>query len=90
MRKTDLFVGFFIGLLVTFVGVFAFVEIFTDYHFSQGLQLLKANGSLGKLITVGAILNLVAFFGLLKFKKDLMARGVIFATIFLAILTIFL
>ncbi len=90
MKKTDLLLGFFIGLVVTFIGVFAFIEIFTDYHFVQGLQILKTNGNLGKLITIGAVLNLVAFFGLLKFKKDLMARGVILGTIFLAILTIFL
>ena len=54
-----------------------------------GIAKVKATDNLGKIITLGAVLNLIAFFILLHYKKDLMARGVILATIILAILTIF-
>jgi hypothetical protein len=50
---------------------------------------MKAEGKLGKLITLGAMLDLVAFGVLLKMNKDLMARGVVLAVIIIAIFTIF-
>jgi len=89
MNKIDLFYGFTAGLVVTILGVFLFILFFTDYAFLHGIQIMQANNSIGKLITVGAVLNLVLFFLLLKWRKELMARGVILATILLAILTIF-
>jgi hypothetical protein len=45
---------------------------------------------MGKVITLGAIIDLILFFILLKINKDLMARGVVLATIILAIITMFL
>ena len=90
MNKIELFYGFIIGLLAAFFGVFLFISFFTDYEFVYGIEILQANNSTGKLITVGAILNIVIFFFLLKIQKELMARGVILATIVLAILTIFI
>ncbi|MDR6966388.1 putative membrane protein [Flavobacterium arsenatis] len=88
MRKIDLFYGVIIGLITSFVGVFLFVSLFTDYDFQTAIQATKAEGKLGKLITVGAILNLVVFFLLLKMNKELMARGVVLAMILLTIVTI--
>jgi hypothetical protein len=51
---------------------------------------MKSQGYLGKVITLGAILNLVAFFVLLKINRELMARGVVLATLLLALITMFL
>ena len=90
MNKLDLFHGFIAGLLVAIFGVFLFILVFTDYSFLYGIQIMQANKSMGKLITIGTVLNLGLFFILLKYHKELMARGVILATIALAILTIFL
>jgi hypothetical protein len=43
---------------------------------------------LGKIITLGAIVNLVLFFILLKFNKELMARGVVLGMILLTVITL--
>ena len=51
---------------------------------------LKFQGNLGKLITLGSILTLIAFAILLKMNKEIMARGVVLAVIALAILTLFI
>ena len=54
-----------------------------------GIESMKSEGKLGKLITLGAILDLVLFGVLLKMNKEIMARGVVLAVIFIAILTLF-
>ncbi|MFH6972138.1 hypothetical protein [Flavobacterium petrolei] len=51
---------------------------------------MKSQGNLGKIITLGCILTLIAFGILLKMNKELMARGVVLAVIALAILTLFI
>lgn len=88
MRKIDLFYGFLIGVLASFVGVFLFIELFTEYEFQTAISTIKAEGKLGKLITLGAILNILVFFLLLKLNKELMARGVVLATILLTFVTL--
>ena len=88
MKKIDLLYGFLIGILTSFIGVYIFVELLTGYEFETAIYTAKAEGKLGKLITLGAILNLIVFFVLLKFNKELMARGVILATILLTIITL--
>lgn len=88
MKKSDLIVGVLIGIFTTILGSFIFIETFTEYHFVNGILAMKAQGFLGKVITLGAILNVIAFFILLKFNKEMMARGVILATIILTVATL--
>lgn len=88
MRKIDLLIGVLIGIAACFLGVFIFIMTFTDYGFVEGINAMRAQDSFGKLVTLGAILNLIVFFVLLKFNKDLMARGVILSLILLAIFTL--
>jgi len=89
MKKLDLLIGTLIGFATTFLGVYIFLEFFTDYGFTKGLSGMKNQGILGKVITLGAILNIIVFFILLKYNKELMARGVVLATILLTIITLF-
>lgn len=89
MKKIDLLYGIVIGILSASIGVYLFLTFFTDYKFIEGYYILKSQGQFGKLIALGAILNLVVFFLLLKFNKELMARGVVFATLLLTIFTLF-
>ena len=90
MKKTDLLIGFLIGLASALLGMFIFLELFTEQGFAEGISLMKQEGHLGKVITLGAILNIIVFFILLKKKKEMMARGVVLATIVLAIATVIL
>lgn len=88
MKKFDLFIGFVIGIITAILGSFIFIKMFTSHDFMEGLMIMKSQGYLGKIITLGAILNIIAFFILLKLNKDLMANGVVLATIILTIITL--
>ena len=88
MKKIDLLIGAIIGFATTLLGVFLYLKLYVHYDFSNGLSDLKNQGILGKVITIGAILNILAFFILLKYNKELMARGVVLATILLTVITL--
>ena len=88
MDKKDILIGFAIGIVACVLGIFLFITFFTDFDFLIGIQNLKSEGKLGKLITLGAILDLVAFGILLKMNKEFIARGVVLAVICIAIFTI--
>ncbi|MBG6109409.1 hypothetical protein IWX84_000264 [Flavobacterium sp. CG_9.10] len=88
MNKIDLLTGFIIGILASLLGSFIFITFFTDYTFLAGIEIMKFEGKLGKLITLGSVLDLVAFAVLLKLNKELMARGVILAVIILTLLSL--
>jgi hypothetical protein len=88
MNKMDICIGFFIGMLACLLGIFLFLKLFTDFDFFFGMQSMQSEGKLGKLITLGALLDLIAFGILLKMKKDIMARGVVLSVICIALYTI--
>ncbi len=90
MNKIDLLIGFAIGILACVFGIFLFVTFFTDFDFIAGIESMKSEEKLGKLITLGSILDLIAFGVLLKMNKEIMARGVVLAVISIAIITLFL
>lgn len=88
-NKIHLLYGFLLGLVLSFVGAYLYVTLLTEFDFIEGVEIIKSQNNLGKLITLGAIPNLIVFFLLLKIKKDMWARGVVLATIALAISTVF-
>lgn len=90
MKKTDFLIGFTAAIVATFIGIFLFLELFTDYGFIKGLGIMKSFGYIGNVIKLGAILNLILFLFFIKLKKDNMAKGVLLATIILAITTLFI
>jgi hypothetical protein len=90
MNKIDLLIGFVIGILASFLGMFLYITFIVDSSFLIGIKVLKSQGNLGKIVTLGSILDLVAFGILLKINKELMARGVVLAVILLTIITLFL
>ena len=88
MKKTDLLIGVFIGIITSIIGSYVFIELLTEYNFIEGVKILRFQGKLGKIISLGSVLNIIVFFLLLKFNKELIARGVILGTILLAIITL--
>ncbi len=89
MKKIDILYGVMIGFVSTFVGMYVFLEFFSDLGFNKGFTSMQSQGFLGKIITLGAVLNLIIFFILLKLNKELMARGVVLSVIILTIITLF-
>ena len=88
-KKTHLLYGLLLGLALAFLGAYLYISLFTEFEFTEGVKIIKSQNNFGKLITLGAIPNLIAFFVLLKMKKEMTARGVVLATIILAVSTIF-
>ena len=85
MTKKDLFIGLTVGFIANIVGVIAYVFIFSKLSLLTTLQIAQEQGYLGSILALGAILNLFAFFGFLKLKRDQRARGVLLATMLTAI-----
>lgn len=88
-KKIHLLYGFILGIALAFVGAYLYVTFFLGFRFEDGVQAIKSQNNLSKLIALGALPNLLAFFLLLKIKREMWARGVVLATIALAISTIF-
>ncbi|WP_417354014.1 hypothetical protein [Flavobacterium sp.] len=85
-------IGIIIGLVIASLGIFLYlkyVEFSTGNNLSDAITAIKAQGAMGKVITIGTIPNLLIFFLLLQLKKDMMAWGIIIATAILTLITVF-
>ena len=87
-NKIEVLLGFIIGIITSVVGCFLFIELFTKFTFFAGIELMQAEDKLGKIITLGTVLDLGVFWTLLKLNKEFMARGVILAVILLTLITV--
>lgn len=92
MSKKDLFIGLILGLIIGFLGTATVILIMTkgNQSLTNGFLYMRGVGSIGKVITLGAIPNLLLFFFLLKKNKEMMARGIILALFILTIITLVL
>ena len=88
MIKKDIFIGILVGLIANAIGLFlASTLLGKDDDFTTVIKAASNEGFLGKLISLGAILNLVAFFIFIRKKQDYRARGVLLITVFIAVFT---
>jgi hypothetical protein len=88
MVKKNVIIGILVGLISNALGLFLAATILGNGdNFISVIKAASAEGFLGKLISLGAILNLVAFFLFIKKKQDYRARGVLIVTIFVAVFT---
>ena len=87
-NKTEVLLGLIIGIITSVFGCFLFILLFTKFTFFSGIELMQAEGKLGKIITLGTVLDLGVFWTLLKLNKEFMARGVILAVILLTLITV--
>jgi len=88
MIKKEVFKGFFVGLIANVIGLLlAALLLGNGEGIETTLKQSLAEGIFGKLVTIGAILNLVVFFIFIKKKQDYRARGVLLATVLVAIST---
>lgn len=92
MDKIQILKGFFIGILANGLGLFMVVMTMAKSSgrndgFLRVLEAAHAENFLGKLISLGAILNLICFFYFIRKKKDAFAAGVLIATLCMALFT---
>lgn len=88
MIKKEVFIGFLVGLIANVLGLLLAIQLFGNGDsFENSIKSALAEGFFGKLLSIGAILNLAAFFIFIKKKQDYRARGVLLATVFVAVCT---
>ena len=94
MSKKDIIFGITTGLISNIIGViFTVIFLFQEISISNIFKIINEsidNNFITKLISLGAIVNLIAFFIFLKFNYVERARGVLIATFLVAILTIYI
>ncbi|WP_350286243.1 hypothetical protein [uncultured Croceitalea sp.] len=87
--KKEVIIGFFVGVIANTIGTLLYVVLFSDLGIAETFQAAIAQEHIGSLLALGAILNLVAFFGFLRLKRDYRARGVMIATILTALVILY-
>ncbi|WP_411028877.1 hypothetical protein [Spongiimicrobium sp. 3-5] len=87
--KKEILIGIVVGVIANTIGSLLYIVIFSDLSISDTYKAAVAQGHVGSLLALGAILNLIAFFGFLKLHRDHRARGVIIATLLTAMVILY-
>ncbi|WP_417362209.1 hypothetical protein [Galbibacter sp.] len=90
MIRKEIITGFIVGIIANVLGVIGYILIFSELSFTTSLEVAREQGHIGSILALGALLNLVAFFGFIKLKRDHRARGVLIATFLTAIIILLL
>ncbi|MCK0161598.1 hypothetical protein [Allomuricauda sp. F6463D] len=85
-NKREIIVGFIVGIIANTFGTLLYILLFSDLSIKETFNAAIAQGHIGSLLALGAILNLVAFFGFLRIKRDQRAKGVMLATLVTALI----
>lgn len=86
MIKQNIAIGFLTGVAANIAGVLLYVSLFSSAGIDETLSDALRNDYLGKIIALGAIFNFLPFFIFLKKKQPYHARGVLLATVSVAVL----
>jgi|TARA_B100000945_G_C20154461_1_gene490122 uncharacterized BrkB/YihY/UPF0761 family membrane protein len=84
-NKKEIIIGFIVGLIANTFGTLLYILLFSDLGIVETFNAAIEQGHIGSLLALGAILNLVAFFGFLRIKRDQRAKGVMLATLVTAL-----
>ena len=92
MDKKEILIGSLVGFAANFIGLVLVGFLMAKFSGrSDGVyEVLQAAGSenfIGKLISLGAILNLICFFFFLRKNQEGRAAGVLTATVLIAVFT---
>jgi len=87
-NKKDIIIGFILGLISACIGVFLYIVLFSKFGVKETIQQALQFKFVGKLVSLGALLNLGLFFLLLNRKQDEKAKGVLIATVIIALIFI--
>lgn len=87
--KKEVVIGFFVGIIANTIGTLLYILLFSDRGVIETFAAAVEQEHVGSLLALGAILNLVAFFGFLRIKRDYRARGVMIATILTALVILY-
>jgi hypothetical protein len=88
--KKDILVGMLVAFFATFGGIYLYLEYFSRYEFYETLQFIEEGNLFGKVLSLAAVSNLFVFFVYIKKQQDHRAKGVLLATILIALTTLVL
>ncbi len=89
METKETIIGIVIGIIASAIGLTLSLLFFgTGDSISDSLSIAIAQGVFTKLVSIGALLNLGAFFLFINTNKESRAKGVLIATIVVALITI--
>ena len=91
LNKKEVLFGLLSGFLANLLGlIITVIVLFQNIDFLKIITDSISENLITKLISLGAILNLIVFFIFLKYDYEERARGVLLATFIIAILTIYI
>lgn len=85
MRTKEKLIGAVTGLVLTFIGMALFTLYFSESDLISSFKLLYYQNKLGSLISLGALLNLPAFFILIRRRDYQIAYGLVSLLILLVV-----
>lgn len=89
MITKNIITGFVTGIFSTLLGMLVYIVVFSDLGVISTLTDARQKDYLGKVISLGALLNFLPFFLFLKKGRIYHARGVLLATLVSAIVIAF-
>tara|TARA_B100000809_G_scaffold149298_1_gene146809 strand:- start:18824 stop:19111 length:288 start_codon:yes stop_codon:yes gene_type:complete len=87
--RKEISIGFIVAIFATFSGVYLYVELFSKYDLVTTFEMVQDGDLYGQIITLGAVANIFVFFIFLKKKQEARAKGVLMATIVIALFTLY-
>lgn len=88
-NQKEILIGLAVGLIANTVGTLLYILLFSKFGIADTYRAAVEQGHVGSLLALGAILNLVAFFGFLRLRRDNRARGVMIATVLTALVILY-
>ena len=76
--------GVFVGLIAPIVAFVIYVTFYLEADVMETYNLLVKMNKLTHVISLSALINLLLFFMNLKTNRDLIAKGILFATMIYA------
>jgi len=88
-NKKEILIGFVVGIIANTIGTLLYIILFSDMTIVDTYSAAVQQEHIGSLLALGAVLNLIAFFGFLRLKRDTRARGVLIATLLTAFIILY-
>lgn len=86
MIKKQVFIGFLVGIISNAAGIVFYILLFSKMDLEATVKNAIQNDYVGKIIALGAILNFFPFYVFLKKNQIYHARGVLLATVLMAVI----
>jgi len=87
--KKEVFIGMLVGFIATAIGFYFYTQVFNNFSMKFVKKLITEYDYLGEILIYSVSPNLIAFFVFIKRKEDYKARGVILATMLVALAVAF-